>query len=260
VGALALGRAIRQAGLDTYVGGTYNSIEGGWTAANLKSMGECYSACVWAFAGGVHRFFDANGGVVGVHQFAFSGERTNDQKNEGEGIAQYLMTAIGMYLDEMGVSRRLLDWAALVPPNTIQPLPRAIAEQFQLDNSGDQGGPRLSAHPPTPRSDLERSFPLDWLEVLAGKYGTRYFVARGSLTQVGAFYSLTAKVDDGGSIQVVRWVYDRTGGRLRTDWENRYDQKGRLIDSVTTPSDWNSPYWPLEHDSPVELCYRALAG
>jgi hypothetical protein len=40
--ALALGRAIRQAGLDTYVGGAYKVSGEGFTAANLESMGECY--------------------------------------------------------------------------------------------------------------------------------------------------------------------------------------------------------------------------
>jgi hypothetical protein len=135
--ALALGRAIRQAGLDTYVGGTYKTPSEGYSAANLENMGECYSACVWVFAGGVHRFFDAMGGVIGVHQFSSEGTHS-DQIATGEMTAQYLMTAIGLYLDEMGVSRTLLDWAALVPPNTIQPLPRAVAERLRLDNTGRQ--------------------------------------------------------------------------------------------------------------------------
>ena len=100
--ALALGRAIRQARLDTYVGGTYKAPGDGFTAANLESMGECYSACVYAFAGGMHRFFDATGGVMGIHQFEFVGNRTGDQ-TANEGTAQFLMTAIGVYLDEMVV-------------------------------------------------------------------------------------------------------------------------------------------------------------
>jgi hypothetical protein len=155
--ALALGRAIRQARLDTYVGGTYKAPGDGFTAANLESMGECYSACVYAFAGGMHRFFDATGGVMGIHQFEFVGNRTGDQ-TANEGTAQFLMTAIGVYLDEMGVSRHLLDWAALVPPNTIQPLPRAMAERFQLDNIGDRTAPSLpQANSATDRSDLDQT-------------------------------------------------------------------------------------------------------
>src|SRR6516225_1699173 len=63
--ALLLGRAIRKAGLDTYVGGLYRTPSNGYAAGNLLKIEECYSACVYAFAGGVHRFFDSDGGVMG---------------------------------------------------------------------------------------------------------------------------------------------------------------------------------------------------
>ena len=176
VEALALGRAIREAGLNTYVGGTYKGGEG--TAASLRSVGECYSACVWAFAGGVFRYFDADGGVMGVHQFEFAEDKSAHTAKEGTMSAQFLMTAIGMYLDEMGVSRNLLDWATMTPSSTIQPLPRAIAVKFLLDNIGDKlpatsEPPKLTsvAHPPSD-SALERSFPLsDWLNAGMGEDG-----------------------------------------------------------------------------------------
>jgi tol-pal system protein YbgF len=170
VEALALGRAIREAGLDTYVGGTYKVPREGFTAANFLSMQECYSACVYAFAGGVHRFYDANGGVLGVHQFS-----GNDTAS-GEMTAQVLMTLIGVYLDEMGVSRTLLDWAAMVPPNTIQPLPRALAERFQLDNTGDREAPRSSTEHSTPGSDLERGLSqTDLYNAATGDYNRGKF-------------------------------------------------------------------------------------
>jgi hypothetical protein len=256
--ALALGRAIRQAGLNTYVGGAYKVPRDGFTAANLESMGECYSACVWAFAGGVHRFFDATGGVIGVHQFEFVGDQTGHQ-TANEGTAQYLMTAIGLYLDEMGVSRTLLDWAALVPPNTIQPLPRAMAERFLLDNIGDRTAPRSpQANSATDRSELDQTWPFEWHEA-ATLNGSRYYVARGSLVKGETSVWFKAKINDGQHIWCEELEYDSAGGRVRVESWLEYDQTGRWVARSTAPSGWFhlSAEELAAYNAMVEVCYRA---
>jgi hypothetical protein len=64
-----------------------------------------------------------------VHQFY-----AKEGPDEGA-IAQYLMTAIGKYLDEMGVSRKLLDWASTVDSDSIQVIPYGMVVNFNLDNT-----------------------------------------------------------------------------------------------------------------------------
>jgi hypothetical protein len=150
--AMELGRAIRKAGLNTYVGGRYKSTTAGFTAENLESYGECYSACVYAFAGGVIRFFDANGGALGIHQF--SSPEQNKSPGAESMTAQYLMALLGKYLDEMGVSRGLLDWAAMTDPGTMQPVPRGMAQRFRLDNTRSEYPSEHTSEPRVVRSNF----------------------------------------------------------------------------------------------------------
>jgi len=127
-GALALGLSIRRLNLSTYVGGLYK--DGELTAESITDYGECDSACVWAFAGGVKRVFDPMGGVIAVHQFDFEkpvGSAVLDDMSS----AQYGMTAIGLYLDEMGVGRGVLDYATIVG-SQLHALPAFAVKQFNL--------------------------------------------------------------------------------------------------------------------------------
>ena len=99
VGSLQLGRLIRTGGWNTAVGTEYPLPNG------VRRRAECYSACVYAFAGGVNRLVLADN-VVGVHQFSSGGTMS-------EGLAQSLAATINLYLDDMGVSRMLQDVAGL---------------------------------------------------------------------------------------------------------------------------------------------------
>jgi hypothetical protein len=109
--ALALGRSIRRHQLNTMVGS--NKI--------------CASACVWAFAGGVNR---TAAGVLAVHQFY-----SPKGQDIGESDTQEEVATVGEYLDEMGVSRTVLDVASLVKPDEIQPVSFELAREWRLDNS-----------------------------------------------------------------------------------------------------------------------------
>src|SRR5262249_3825586 len=93
-----------------------------------------FSACAYAFMGGSDRRV-LKDGALGVHQFyGRSGEID-------EGSSQAVVALIGLYLDEMGISRHLLDVASvtLVSPS----LPSAFARPAAY---GDSGGDRPCSH------------------------------------------------------------------------------------------------------------------
>ena len=108
--ALTLGRMIRRPGLNTYVAPAGNG---------------CYSACVYAFSGGVVRIYDG-AKPLGVHQFHGPGDQSSTQAT---------MAFLAVYLDEMGVDHRLWEAASLVKPDEIQPIPVEVAREWRLDNS-----------------------------------------------------------------------------------------------------------------------------
>jgi len=141
-GALALGRLIRAAGLDTHVGGPYLEAQGiGQPPEILVQRAACVSACAYAFLGGVSRSLGEKG-LLGLHQF-FS--RDGDI---GDSPTQVMMTVLGGYLDQMGVDRRFLDFAATTVPDQIKALPLALARELNVDNQAPARDPwRLEAGP-----------------------------------------------------------------------------------------------------------------
>jgi hypothetical protein len=130
--ALELGRLIRARGLDTFVGGPYEAFigfaSGNEKIQRLTTQGICFSACAYAFLGGVSREIGERG-IYGVHQF-FSSDRPL-----GDATTQVAMTVIGSYLDEMGVNRRLLDLASLTSSRRMSSLPIDIARRLLIDNT-----------------------------------------------------------------------------------------------------------------------------
>lgn len=126
---LSLGRAIRKAHLDTFVGGPYREVVGsGRPYTILVHEGICLSACAYAFLGGVTREVGEKG-KLGVHQFRGA------RGDSGEASAQVAVAALSMYVDQMGGDRRILDVAALAKPNQVQLLSRDDARDFNLDNT-----------------------------------------------------------------------------------------------------------------------------
>lgn len=129
--ALKLGRIIRRLGLPTVVGGKYESAKWDDRGRVIERIevpsGECSSACVYAFLGGVDRSVEVDG-ALGLHQFR------GVDGDGGEGRAQVAMTAIAAYLDEMDVDRRLLDIAGLTPSNRLYQLSVEEAQDLNVDN------------------------------------------------------------------------------------------------------------------------------
>lgn len=60
-GAIKLGKLIRQMGFDTGVAS--------YKAGTTRHEGICASACTYAFAGGVSRYYEAGAARLGLHQF-----------------------------------------------------------------------------------------------------------------------------------------------------------------------------------------------
>ncbi|MDI5986268.1 hypothetical protein QLQ85_15855 [Halomonas sp. M4R5S39] len=113
-GGMELGYIIRSLQISTCISDSYWSVrhlpeEDRWVEGPWIEDAVCSSACALAFLGGYGREAIGDLGVLGVHQF---------RSDIGtESTAQIGMTVIGMYFDQMGISRRLLDIASLTPPN-----------------------------------------------------------------------------------------------------------------------------------------------
>lgn len=134
-GALAMGRLIRSRGYDTALEKDYQEeplFKDGMRDIALNTV--CASACSLAFLGGKNRLVDRDA-RYGVHQF-YSKDR-----GAGEAAAQVTMTALALYLEEMGVSRRLLDLSSVVAPEGMRWLTSDEMRALRVDNSE----PELSA-------------------------------------------------------------------------------------------------------------------
>ena len=134
-GGMSLGRVIRRYGLDTCME-REDSSERHVSSGGMLNVEEvieaahpvCASACVLAFMGGVNRTI-GEFAEIGVHQFTAAYGALGDYSS-----AQITQTLIALYLDEMGISRTLLDTASLVPPSSIQWLTLREAREQLLDN------------------------------------------------------------------------------------------------------------------------------
>lgn len=124
IGGLKLGEAIRELGFETEV----RSIDYEYDKGPIAT---CASACSYAFAGGISRFFDDQYGRLGLHQFY-------DDKNNVADVGQTQMIS-GMlvsYLDRMGINSRAFAIASMTDKSAMTWLTRADAEQIGLADNG----------------------------------------------------------------------------------------------------------------------------
>lgn len=121
LGGLSLGRTIRDLRFNTVL-------------ETVTDRTTCYSACAYAFLGGVSRQIGL--GKIGFHQFApVAGGETDP--SAGAQTSQQLMVAIDAYLADMGVSHDLLSVAANVGPSQIRVLTPQEADALRV-NFDDQ--------------------------------------------------------------------------------------------------------------------------
>ncbi len=128
VGAMKLGRFLRERRLDSCVAAEYSRSVTVWKDETFVRDAVCASACVVAFAGGVTRRV-ASGSKIGVHQFRGA------VGDAGEGPTQTAVVALSSYFEGMGVRREIVDIASLVPPEEMHWLTPAELEMLRLQNT-----------------------------------------------------------------------------------------------------------------------------
>lgn len=202
-GAMEMGRLIRRLKLDTRVSATLPPTLAGSTAPAAV----CASACALAFLGGVRRHVEP-GARFGVHQFALAAGG-----NLGDSATQGTMVRLAAYITDMGVDRRLLDIASLVPPDKMHWITQAQAQTLRVDNAvrklaawelraGAEGTPLMRVQQRAPEGDrvstvvLQRSG--DSVRVLVSVALARRSVQAESLAlfPVGAQPAIEFLVDD----------------------------------------------------------------
>lgn len=124
LGGLHLGQSFRQHGVSTYLG--RQRIKG---HSQLPAL--CASACAYAFAGGIHRYFYGNQDRLGVHQFYLSGDNKVDL-----GDAQLISSVLVSYLQTMGVDPALFSAASQSRRDEILWLTDKQALNLHLSDNG----------------------------------------------------------------------------------------------------------------------------
>jgi hypothetical protein len=121
VAGMAIGRLLRQRGYATHVGKR---------TADIHELvgGVCYSACPFAYAGGVRRYL-APDSVLGVHRA--ENRVPLPDENAFEKLVSQQAT---QYLLAMGVSPELFAIMSQVPRDHIRDLSREEAERLMLVN------------------------------------------------------------------------------------------------------------------------------
>ena len=123
VNAMRLGQLIREAGFNTTIGSTD------------YSPPNCFSACAYAFAGGISRHLP-EGSKYGIHQFRGIEKALNEDES------QKISATLNTYLDVMGVDRHLLDYAQVTASDKMSILSLAQAKLLKVDNTGQSPYPR----------------------------------------------------------------------------------------------------------------------
>jgi hypothetical protein len=120
---MAIGRFLRERGFDTHVGTRTSNVR-------RPADGVCYSACPFAYAGGVQRSL-RKGSVLGVHR-----ARNRVPLADDEAFERRVQADATRYLLEMGASPQLAELMRKVPAGRIRVLTREEATEFGLVNSG----------------------------------------------------------------------------------------------------------------------------
>jgi hypothetical protein len=138
IAGMEIGARIRELGINTVIGqpgggaGYWEFSRPGINAVErvLFAKAECFSACAYAFMGGVSRTID-QGAAYGLHQFRGS---------PNEDMAQRAVVMLRRYLEQMGVNVQALDLASNTSANSMRILSVAEARRLRIDNSAGSVG------------------------------------------------------------------------------------------------------------------------
>src|SRR4029077_19162102 len=120
-GAIALGRAIRQFGLDTTVGRVIDlkEVQQDTARAELSSDADCNSMCAFVLIAGLHRSVSPQARVM-VHGIWLGDRRGNAQSAsysaDDLALVQRDIGRLVQYISEVGGSMELLELALPIPP------------------------------------------------------------------------------------------------------------------------------------------------
>jgi hypothetical protein len=129
-----------------------------WVQTGFKES-VCYSACAYAFMGGLIRELGPQA-KFGLHQFY---SQSNDMTASK---AQNISGLISTYLDVMGIDRQVLQIALSTQANSIKIIGRPQAQQLRIDNHGSPFSPwKLEASSKGTLATIttERQFNRPWL-------------------------------------------------------------------------------------------------
>jgi hypothetical protein len=134
--ALELGAYLREREFDTYVTDADYIRPGAIGMVHATQQSACYSACVYAFAGGVHRHADNKS--LGIHQFAVAGAPPSDTDDPASAAVELSITKwLDTYVSEMGVDPHLVSMASdTAYESPVRLLDAAELRALNLDNSG----------------------------------------------------------------------------------------------------------------------------
>ena len=94
----------------------------------VETDGQCYSACVLAFAGGINRRIDPND-QLGIYAL-----RPNS-KSVNENEMRQAINGLNTYFDQMGIDRRLADQMLQVKGSAVSLISLSNSKLLNLDNS-----------------------------------------------------------------------------------------------------------------------------
>ena len=121
IAGMEIGRLLRQRGFDTHVGKRTTDV-------HELVGGVCYSACPFAYAGGVRRYLERDS-VLGVHL-----AKNRVPLPAGSSFDRLVSQQATEYLVAMGVSPELFAIMSQVPHDEIRSLSREAASRLMLVN------------------------------------------------------------------------------------------------------------------------------
>ena len=121
IAGMEVGRLLRQRGYDTHVGKRTTDV-------HELIGGVCYSACPFAYAGGVRRYLEFDS-VLGVHR-----AENRVPLPDGSSFEKLVSQQATEYLLAMGVSPELFAIMSQVPHDEIRGLTRGEARRLMLVN------------------------------------------------------------------------------------------------------------------------------
>jgi hypothetical protein len=134
IAGLVLGEAIRAHKMNTEIGRTVS--EPIAPKYQAPESGDCYSACAYAFLGGVKR--SARAGELGFHQF-YTRTTVTEAIKQGDldktmASAQQIMGLLVIYLKEMSIDPELLSLASSTDASTIFKPDTDIMDKMGITN------------------------------------------------------------------------------------------------------------------------------